>query len=410
MLGKMTHTALICHIIDELRENNFTWETNIDLFYIFLPNYDYNQYRSNWNHWINKQNDTIRSEEIRSEISKTFKLDNKIWNLFTKCEQKDAVAKAIKEFVNPLPKDIKPDFSELLPLNKPLTQEQQKLLEEIEQKPKEEIEMLLLKTRDFLEKTLENQNFLLNLLEPLYNCGMYDFLNQYLFTALLPHNLNEINIKVIHANTLGSLTTPNYLEAWSILNTISYEDVTPEIMHIKTILISNLRRYELEKDTLTKEKLHDALPIFRQFYTQIFENKKEYNYYPAINLMYILKLSLLTTSNPHNITLSDFEELYRDSKASLKKELNSSYKEAVYYSNISNIEFQLLLEQYHVKQELEFLLDSDHPSVTWVYRTLRQLKFFTKIVKNFSQTDTTTIIKEFNEVIELLEDYIDYQD
>jgi hypothetical protein len=405
-LNRLTHIELLKLIINEIDENGKKYKNNKELFFIIFKNENFERYRSNWSYWLGKQKGKL-NKEVRNLIQNNIGFSSDIWDSTTSVQAK-TIKEAVREFLNPTA-TIELNISDLLLNNAPATPPQKTVIEEIKYLGKDETVSLLKNNANFLEKTLENQTFLIELIEPLYNKGLYDFLAKHIFTSILRHNLDVTTIKIIHAHTLGILTKPDYLEATSILNSIISNNLTSDIIDIQTALISNLRRLKLEKDDLTVEELSDILTLLRGEYTNLVEYNTNRHYYPAINLMYILKLTLLITENKHYVMQSDLANLYEDAKKSIKKESFLESKESRYYAQISDIEFQLLLEKNHIRKNLEFILEDIMPLHTWVERTLRQLNFFINIVKKFSNEESSNIIKNTHETIQILEDYMDYK-
>jgi hypothetical protein len=406
VLNRLSHIELLHCIISEINKNGKKYKTNKELFSIIFRNENFENYRSNWSYWLRKTEGRL-NKGVRNLIQDNIGFNSDIWDN-SRSVQVKTIKEAVREFLNPTA-TIELNISTLLLNDTPSTPPQKIIIEQIKNLDKDEIIYLLEKNTNFLEKTLENQTFLIELIKPLYNKGLYDFLAKNIFTSILRHNLDITTIKIIHAHTLGILTQPDYLEATSILNTIISDNLTSNIINIQTALISNLRRLKLEKKDLTTEELSDILALLRGEYTTLVEYNTNRHYYPAINLMYILKLTILVTKNKHYVMQSDLVNLYEDVKESIKKESFSKKKESRYYAQISDIEFQLLLERDNITKSLEFILEDTIPLYTWVERTLRQLNFFLNIVEKFSNDDSSNIIRSTKEIIEILEDYITYK-
>ncbi len=395
----MTHKELFQFIKNKLEENGFKCNSNKDFFKKFLPEENYARNRSNISNWFGGKPGRINNNKIKVAIAKRLNFDVGIWDEDTRM-QKDVIINAIKNFTNPTPKI---NLDELLPKNTPLSDEQINLLVKIKKSTKEEALTLLKKHDNFLQKTPGNQLFLLKLLSLLFEKGMYALLIDKVFPSLLPHNATQNHIKIFKAHTLGSLDEPDYLGAASLLQTIDSSS-TEEILELQTGLISNIRRHKLEKDDLTKEELITALSVFIRYYSDVFDIQK-HHYYPGVNLVYMLKLSGLISPNNPIIADDDLKEIYHDAKASMSRDSSSRSEEMCYYAKMSEVEFRLLLDLDDADILLGNLLDLDAPSATYIERTLRMMRFFTRTLKRFALMDAREIIARFEEVIEILEGY-----
>jgi hypothetical protein len=314
------------------------------------------------------------------------------------------IKKAVKEFVNPPPKV---DLSGLLPQNTPLDDAQVKLLLEVKNTKAQDIHALLEAHADYFDATPQNQNFLLELLPLLYHKGLYDMLDEKVFPALLPHNADDINIKIFKAHTFGMLSSPDYLRAASLLNSIE-SDLPEHLLELKTGAVSNIRRYLLEKEGLSRSKLTQTLSVLIHYYRYTFEHIQKHHYYPGTNYVYMLRLSMLTSPDLLQITDEELEDIYRDAQASIAGDSHSKSDETRYYAMISDVEFRLLLGRNHLAEHLVSWLDNQHPSPTYVARTLRMMRFFVRTVERFGVGDCSDVLGRFAEVIEILEGYVEH--
>ena len=399
---QVTHTELFELIREELNANDVFWETEKDLFPILFPGRDFEYYSSNWNNWYRQRYKKINLKD-RNIIQQTIGFDGAIWDADNRT-QRLVIKEAVKNFVNPAPKV---DLSGLLPQNTPLSDTQVELLISIKNTHASGAVITLLEEHeDNLSATPENQNFLLELLTLLYSKGLYDFLDEKVFPALLPHNVDNTNIKVFKAHTFGSLSTPDYLRAASLLNSIE-GDSPEQVLELKTGAISNTRRYLLEKEGLTKEELTETLSVLIHYYKHVFEDIQKHHYYPGTNYIYMLKLSMLTSPNLLKIEEEELAQVYKDAQASMAKASHSKSDETRYYANISEVECRLLLGKNHLKEHLLSWLDNHQPSVTYVERSMRMMKFFVRTVEDFSSLDASELLGRFAEVIGVLEGYVE---
>jgi hypothetical protein len=398
----MTHTELFELIREELNANGLYWDTEKELFYKLFPDEDFEFFSSNWNNWHRKRFKKIKLEH-RNMIQKVIGFDGSIWDADNRT-QRVVIKKAVKDFVNPPPKV---DLSGLLPQNTPLDDTQVKLLVKIKNTKAQDIHALLEANRLYLTATPQNQNFLLELLPLLYHKGLYDALDEKVFPALLPHNADDINIKIFKAHTLGMLSKPDYLRAASLLNSIQ-SDLPEQLLELKTGAISNIRRYLLEKEGLGKAELTETLSVLIHYYKYTFENIQKHHYYPGTNYVYMLKLSMLTSPGLLQIEDEELEEIYKDAQASIAGDSHSKSDETRYYAMISNVEFRLLLGKNHLAEHLTSWLLNQQPSPAYVERTLRMMRFFVRTVEKFGVGDVSNILGRFAEVMEILEGYVEH--
>ena len=179
------------------------------------------------------------------------------------------------------------------------------------------------------------------------------------------------------------------------------------MLEVKTGLLSNLRRHTLEKESLGKSELLENLAVFRQYYTEIFENIQKHHYYPATNLMYMLKLFMLISPNTPHIDTEDLEQIYQDAKPSIAKGSHASSNETRYYAMISDVECRLLLGKNHLCEPLASWLDMYRPASSYVERSLRMMRFFVRMVEKFGVKGSADVCLRFAEAIEVLEGYVE---
>jgi len=396
----MTHRELLSFIQEELEKNGFHWRSRKEFFEKLLPEEDYEFYRSNLSNWFGGKPGKITNRDFLLTLQEKIGFEGNTWNADDRT-QREVIRQAVKRFMHPTPKV---DLSALLPQNTPLSDPQAALLLEIKKASPSEALALLDTHAEYLLPLPDNQNFLLKLLTALFDKGLYDMLNETIFPALLPHNANHNHIKVFRAHTLGSLSSPDYLRAASLLMSIE-TDAPDELLELKTGVISNVRRYNLEKEDLSKKELSEVLPVLIQYYTDVFEHVEQHHYYPGVNLCYMLKLSQLTSpQNPH-IDADDLEKIFQDAQASLSKGAHSPADETRYYARISEAEFRLLLGRNHLSEHLVSWLENHQPSTTYVERTLRMMRFFLGTVEQFGVGDVSDVLSRFREVMGVLEGY-----
>jgi hypothetical protein len=394
----MTHTKILGFIRDELQREGIRWQSEEELFHMLVPDEAWHKYKTSWDNWKHLRVRSLnRSPNITAAISKTLHFDISVWSMASAENQKELIRKGIQKFVAP-GKDI--DLSSLIPKAHSITREQAVLIQKvIDVHRKDELD-LLEDYLDYFQPVFETQAFLLELIPILYDQGHYDFLHTYAFPALLTYNKEDIQIKILMAHTLGSLTHPKHLEAAKLLDVIPIEN-DAYIIDIKTATISNIRRYELHKPDLSKEKLDDILTILIHYYHDTFTTNKTHHYYPGINLAYVLcQYETFFPKKEHSCPLS-IQEVYHLAKPSIKKKLYSEEKEAYYYAKISELEFKLLLGHSNIEPELYVLLEKIRPPYATVERTIRQMELFIEIREKFSTLNNKSIqkVKQFTEIL-----------
>jgi len=395
----MTNTEVIQQIIYELKEHGLIWKSEKELFEILIPNEDWKRYQTSWSNWkrTNTYYSLTKSPNILRAIEKTLNFESSIWDKRDDI-QKEIIKKAIKEF---LAKD-KPyiDISILIPDEPLITKEQKSILEKIAKASKIDIEEIVAQNLEFFVLDRTNQKFLLDLIPLLYGRGCYSLLNEKAFPSLLVHHQDKIEIKIKRANTLANLSSPDYIEAMEILNTIDNESYR---MDIQTTIISNFRRNSFDNITLSGDDLKKVFKNIIEYYDKIYQNQKFYHYYPAINLAYMINLFVIIFKNDPLVEKYDLTQIYNDVLLSISNDKNKEGDDH-YYATITELEFNLLLNISGIDKKIETLLDNEKPEVFLVERTLKQIKWFVNIVEKFSKNE----LKEFKTIIRLLEDYINY--
>ncbi len=403
----MTDTELLRFVRTQLEEEGITWKSEQELFKMLIPDENWDKYKTSWDNWKHlKVSNLKRSQNIRVAISKTLKFPMDLWDNYTDSEQKRVLRQRIQKFSVP-GKSI--DLSSLIPATHPITESQETLIQEvIDVHRKDEIN-LLNEHLDYFQPTFETQSFLLKLIPVLYDQGHYDFLHTFAFPALLTHHQADTQIKILMAHTLGSLSEPKHLEAAKLLDVIpTLEDA--HIIDMKTAAISNVRRFELHRPDLSKEKLAEILHILIHYYHDTFTTNEIHHYYPGINLAYVLyQYDVFFPDKKHTCPLS-IQEIYQHSKTSIEKELKNQDKEAQYYAKISELELMLLLNRDNVESELYLLLEETHPPYATVERTIRQMELFIELSERFSKNSDDAITRKIEQSIKLLEGYISIGD
>ncbi len=412
LVSSMLHTELINYIISELREQGAVWSSKKDLFRLLAPKLEFSKYRSSWFDWLNPKKDdrNITKNEIKLAIEETLGLSSLIWSE-PEYKQEQIVHKKVKEFINK--KDTsssssskKIDISSLLLSEAPISKLQKEIISKIQNATEQDIKKILKEESKEFSFDAKNQNFLLEVLPILYNKGCYESLYIGVFPHLFPKYRERTDIKIKEANTLANLKNPNYRRVVELLNSIPRNSEDEEI-DITTAIISNIRRDKLSNiKKIKQDEVEFFLLFIIEHYEKVYRHKKPYHYYPAINLAYMVRLLQIISPNSSEIEKYNLEEIYSSVKSSIKRERKIK-GDLSYYATISELEFLLLLDYPNVKSKIEYILERLQPKVFLVERTLKQMRWFVNIAKEFSSKEIESLVK-FKRVIELFEDYLHY--
>ena len=411
LVSSMLHTELINYIIFELREQGAVWSSKKDLFRLLAPKLDFSKYRSSWFDWLSPKKDdrNITKNEIKLAIEETLGLNSLIWSE-PEYKQEQIVHKKVKEFMNK--KDTSPpqnsekiDISSLLLSEEPISERQKEIISKIKKSREQNIKKIVkMESKEFSFDS-KNQNFLLEVLPILYDKGCYESLNTSIFPYLFPKYRERIDIKIKEANTLANLKNPDYRRVVELLNSIPRNSEDEEI-DITTAIISNIRRDKLNVKKIKQDEVEFFLLFIIEHYEKVYRHKKPYHYYPAINLAYMVRLLQIVSSSSSEIEKYNLEEIYSSVKASIKNEKRLE-RDLSYYATISELEFLLLLDYPNIKSKIEYILETLQPKVFLVERTVKQMRWFVNIAKEFSSKEIETLVR-FKRVIELFEDYLHY--
>jgi len=281
-------------------------------------------------------------------------------------------------------------------------------LEDIENSYSSEIEDMI-KDSGFFKPKEENQDFLMRTLPILYKKGLYKLLHDYLFPSLLTYNREKNSVKLKEANTLSNLGDNNYHEIYYILKSIK-NPTREESVDITTMLISNFKRSSLSRDNIDKKDILDTLITTINHYKGVYE--KTNNYYPAINLVYMLKLLENLSLNDEVFLDYDLESIYNSVKLSIRtdKKRGEDFK---YYASMSDFEFKLLLGRYsdinEIREDLSNLILDLEPDKFLLERTLKQMNWFKSIIDEFGKKSRfEKLLEDMDIAIEELEREISF--
>jgi hypothetical protein len=388
----MSNSELLLFIVDELFNQGVKIKGKKGA-YEFLINDDmWKKHEKSWYGWLNEKSrgSIIENKYIKKRVEIKLDLPSNIWEE-VEIKQKEIISDKIRLFLEREPNnkingsgennisldDIEPKVSKC-------SKEQKLLLEDIENGYSSEIEDII-KNSNFFKPKEENQDFLMRVLPILYKKGLYKLLHDYLFPSLLTYNREKNSVKLKEANTLSNLGDDNYHEIYYILKSIK-NPTKEESVDITTMLISNFKRSSLSRDNMEKKDILDTLITTINHYKGVYE--KTNNYYPAINLVYMLKLLENLSPNDKVFLDYDLESIYNSVKLSIKadKKRGEDFK---YYASMSDFEFKLLLGRYgdinEIREDLSNLILDLEPDKFLLERTLKQMNWFKSIIDEFGK-------------------------
>ena len=343
-----------------------------------------------------RRDGNIRDKSFLIAIEKRFDLPKDIWQLSDDTQRKllqEAVERELE--LQNLPNESALDnISDILRTKAPITNEQKALLEKFANSiSKEESEKIIdqFRTKGLLDKRVENQEFLVELIKLAYEKGMYVVIVEFLLPKLYRRYRLLTDIQKIEAHSLGSLE--QYEEAKHILDTLIHHNTIINI-NLKTAALSNHKRALLEKESIDADELY----LLVKGYKELHAINGEYSYYTGVNLAYMAVLGQILFPNDNRFLQIDIEEIYNLSKRSLQED--KTHHE--YYRYMSEFEFWLLLGREGVEKKIESFLEHYRPHPSLVERSLRQMQLFTRSSKN----PEDKIVKAFVDASYILKDYI----
>jgi len=318
-----------------------------------------------------KRDGNIQNKLFLEKIEIFFKFPEAIWTSNEK-RQISLIDTAVKHklHLHSLPKVDALDISSIIPVELPCTEEQSRLLETFSKitthiKLETMIDEFL--SMGLLNKTVENQYFLVKLLKLAYKKGLYAIILEFIAPNLYKKQYDNVEIQKYLAHTYGSLK--KYDEAQQILS-ILIDHSTIENINLRTSALSNHKRemFENENNLIKEDKLY----VLIQGYQELHAINGIYSYYTGINLLYMVVLGQTLFPADSRYTSIDTKEIYERSKPSLQED--NTHND--YYIKMSGFEFQLLLGREGVLEKIESYLDDVKPHVSLVERTLRQMQLF----------------------------------
>jgi len=296
------------------------------------------------------------------------------------------------------------NFNLLKPKEGDITKEQQRVIDDIKEniQDRSEINRLVQNSLELFTKKAKNQYFLLEILPILYENSFFNILNRYIFPSLLPHHKDNFYIKMKEVNTLINIDSSSYEEIYSLLDCINPKNKNQEI-DILTMKISTFRKFKLKESNITKDILFEVLSESIKYYNHIYN--KDFHYYPAINLAYMLKLYGEIIPDSQKFKEYDIEKIYLSVQDSIKKDKKGSDEDR-FYATMSDLEFCLILEKEETIRMVEKSLEELNPSKFLTERPLFQLIWFVNLLEEFSEKPNSKLIDICYKAMDIFERHL----
>jgi hypothetical protein len=219
---------------------------------------------------------------------------------------------------------------------------------------------------------------------------------------LQPHKRDQEK-KMIQAHALACTSTPNYLLSAKLLESVEVKDDL-QLIDIKTSVVSNLRRLHFFNPTLKKEEFKHYLKTFIRHYHDIYTNNNTYHYYPAVNLLYMLKLAELIFPDDKELIVTGMNKILKETYPSIQKDKNSSTLDMQYYAGISELEIKMLTRDVEIFHEFGELIERLDPPVNLLRRTYRQVRMFLELVERFGDSASMKKLQAIKSVGKVFKD------
>ena len=396
----MQHKFLLRFIRQEMQRQKIAFKNNEAFFRLFVSDESWASYRSNMSNWLSSssKDGVIHKHSFITAINEKLGLSPEIWKV-SESKQKEAVILGVMSFKEALDKEelLFPWVEDV-----GMDEEQDAFIAFAKQNSVEEVEKALTKMLESFTRRSSTQDFLIALFEVMYEKGAYDFVYRYIFPHLL--DTYENGIKAKKAHIYASLSKPMYREAFDILNSIKGDDAQ-QTLELQTSAISNIRRERFSSEDLSKETLEGLLETLIKCYSKIYLPQESQSYYVGINLAYMVSLANAIFPDSSMIDGYSVEQIYKDVQDTIAKAKASTVMEEQYYAAMSELEFQLLLGKRSTLQELEYMLESLHPTQHLIDQTKRQMGlFFVDIVEKFADNRPENVV-EYKAFLEVFDDY-----
>jgi hypothetical protein len=352
-------------------------------------------------HW-RKEDRNIHDKAIKQALERNFDFSSKLWGS-SEVVVKESLKKGIEKFIKrELSKDIDifAKMRQEFHLESSITDEELDDLVLIRGMSQVQIMEYILEHDPLKEN--RSQEFLLKFINILDKKGYYRLLLDDAYIILEPRFKESNEVKLITAHAYGSAEINKPKRAFEILSTIK-----PRDYDMLTEAISNMRRYQLNDQNLTKEQKREIIEKIINFYKEAFyDNECKHHYYPGVNLAYITTVAKLLFPNSINPKLS-VNQIYNLSKDTITADKKSPKTANRYYAEVAKIEFMLLNNNPNALFELESFLDNNSQTIPPVElgRTQRQMQFFVDTVKSHK----TEVVKKMQKAIQIIDDFMKYE-
>ena len=339
----------------------------------------------------------IRDRAFLKKIEAKLGLNKAIWHR-SDTYQKQHIHKAVENALDLLnvSDENALDLSGIIRSNSTLSKIQNDLLEQFSntlttEKSEAMIDRFL--QDGLLEKKIENQAFLVELLKLAYQKGLYGIIVAFILPNFYRRYLLLPEVQKTEAHTLGSLQ--KYDDAKHILEGLIHHN-TIENINLRTSALSNHKR-----SILLSENSVDANALYTliEGYQKLHAYEKTYSYYTGINLLYMVMLGEILFPADARFYTIDAKAIYEYSKPSLQTDKTHD----AYYATMSEFEFRLLLGYKGTIEKIEYFLAHKAPHPSLVERTLRQMVLFHNKIAHTKHP----LVSQFSDVMFLLQSYID---
>ena len=406
----MSNSELLSFIIEELIRQGAKIRGKKGSYDFLIEDDMWKKYEKSWYGWLNKntKDSNIENLYIKKKIEMKLDFSSEVWDK-VEIEQKKIISQKVKLFLEREPtkkvtnhKRYNISLTDIEPVVSTCNQEQKRLIEQIVNADSVTIKNMLNRNNIFFRCKEENQDFLMKVLPILYKKGFYEFLHTKLFPSLLTYNREKNYVKFKEANTLSNIGDDNYREIYHLLKSIQ-NPTKEESIDITTMLISNFKRSSINQENIDKEALLNTIITSIKHYKEAYEETN--NYYPAINLMYMLKLLEILFPKEKVFLDYNLENIYNSTQLSIREDKRRG-EDFNYYASISDIEFQILLDKYsnhqELKDEIANLLLELTPDKFLLERTVKQMLWFISLIEEFN-SKVEKLLDTMDVVVEELE-------
>ncbi len=408
-----TTSEVLQFFIKKLSKSSINYKNDRELFeLIFFPikygnkskefeqNSKEKNYRSQFSYWKNIKNRVnIRDKNIINALEENFNIPE---NTFLKGENEiEEILKSCVDYFINTSKDNDNDKLDIIKILEELgliddiSSRGAQDLEDIEKMNSQDIKQFLKQHKPLEEH--RSQEFVLKLIKILQKKGYYLLLLK-VWKSLDYYNRESLEVKKIKVDALSSSKVGEYEKAYKLLRGIrQYLQDDEEINDIETGLLSNMRRHELNNPKKSDKERKSILISLIYGYGTLFKQKN--NYYPGINLAYVI--STASTLFKDKIKSNDsISSIYKKAQKSISLDKKSDDSINRYYASMTDIEFMLLDgSKKSIHDDLQLFLQTQIPSKE-LQKTKRQMQFFISSVSSVSEESDNLGIKKAIQIID----------